>query len=137
MSDTFVCGVRENERPGNALNNSRSDEVILLPNSMKSRNAIASGEGERTESAKAPAIMQAYPNPSSGPVYLVLDLPMEAEHITLSYMDALGRLISTTNVRTGTSISEVETNGWPNGVYSAVVHWNEMDQQTVRFSIQR
>jgi hypothetical protein len=120
-----------------ALNNSRSEEVILLPTSMKARNALVLEEGGTFETPTVTPILQAYPNPSSGPVYLVLDLPTEAKHITLMYLDALGRMVYTTNVKSGTSIEEVQTAGWPNGMYNAVLHWDNAMQQTVRFSLQR
>jgi hypothetical protein len=40
-------------------------------------------------------------------------------------------------VPSGTSIEEVQTAGWPNGIYNAVLQWDDEVQETVRFSLQR
>lgn len=88
------------------------------------------------EPADAP-VLEVFPNPSNGPVYLVLHLPMEASEVQLVILDATGKTMASTRPRIGTGVVELPSGTWPNGMYMAVLRSAGIQIGTVRFALAR
>ena len=62
-------------------------------------------------------MLEAYPNPSSGPVYLVYRTGDTGDASALRIVDAKGALIKQIKVAGGSGILEVDVRDWNAGVY--------------------
>lgn len=72
--------------------------------------------------AHAPVLLQAYPNPSNGPVYLVYTVPEGVEQAELRMHDAAGRDVHRQRVAPQNGIAEIIPRHVANGMHVASLH---------------
>ena len=88
-------------------------------------------------SAQAPSVLQAYPNPSNGPVYLVYTVPEGVERAELQMMDAMGRLVYSQRVAPQNGIAEVMPDQVANGMHVAILVCDGIRTGTAKLSLTR
>lgn len=83
------------------------------------------------------SLLSAYPDPTDGPAYLVTNVPEGCEHPGVAILDATGRQLQNIVVEPGIGIVEVQTDGWPPGLYLAQLTLDGSTAMTIKFSVQR
>jgi hypothetical protein len=64
-------------------------------------------------------VLEAYPNPSNGPVYVVCNVPASAERASLILHDLKGRAVGQLVVDPGMGLAELRPGALPAGLYLA------------------
>ncbi len=102
-----------------ALGTDLPEEIIILP-----------GEGSKSmgQRANANAIvwdtgltLEVFPNPSSGPVFAVVEVPEGVEEAELRVLDVHGRVLQVKRLNAGPSLVSLKTDGLAPGLYLAEV----------------
>jgi len=115
------------------LGDSLPDEMEL-PNTTK---RLLNRHTWSNASAKAPSLLQTYPNPSNGPVYLVYTVPEGVERAELRMMDAMGRLVYSQRVAPQNGIAEIMPDQVANGMHVAILVCDGIRTGTAKLSLTR
>jgi hypothetical protein len=83
------------------------------------------------------AVLEAYPNPTTGPVYLVYRTPVDDGQLNLTVVDANGREVYHGTRDVGAGIVELSTTGWPAGLYVVELSAEDLEPMRVKLSVQR
>lgn len=82
-------------------------------------------------------VLEAYPNPTKGPVYIVFKTPAEIGQLDLRVVDANGRDVYRSATQAGSGIVELNTALWSNGLYVVELSSSLMEAARVKLSVQR
>lgn len=115
-----------------ALGQAPLDEVILLPMEQK-RGTSARRERRRPDHQ---ADLHAWPNPSSGPVYVLCNVPASVEHASLRILDLNGRLVRELDLIAGMGIAELQPDFAAPGIYVAVLRLDGIRTGQVKLALQ-
>jgi len=85
----------------------------------------------------APVLLQAYPNPSSGPVYIVYTVPEGAEHAELRLMDATGRWVYSQRMAPQNGIAEIMPGHLAGGMHVAMLLCDGIRVGTTKLNLTR
>ncbi len=108
------------------------DEVIKLPDEDRSTTV----RRQRHAVSNRPMLLEAYPNPSTGPVYLVCNVPPSVAKATLRIMDMNGRLIREQALANGEGIAELEPGMASPGIYLAELRLDGIRAGQVKLALQ-
>ncbi len=108
------------------------DEEVILPVLAQPR-----APGKPRKPRRSLPELAAYPNPTNGPVYLVLQTPEGVERVVLEVLDPQGRMMRTMAVSPGQPIQELDTRGWTNGLYAVRVEWDGVETAFAKFQLVR
>lgn len=98
-----------------ALGNELPDEVIILPEDGAKR-AIQQQQVHPISWANE-MVLEAFPNPSNGPVFLAYTLPEGCEQGILSIADLSGRAMAKQLTYQSSGLVQITTNEWSAGLY--------------------
>ena len=115
-----------------ALLGQQWNEELILPKPDRTFHAIE----QPVTTATVPTI-EAYPNPSNGPVYLVVELPAGVEEGLVRVMDPLGRMLLEKRFTGRMQVVEVDTRGVAIGLYTAGLYVDGIGAGTVKFEVVR
>lgn len=115
-----------------ALGSEPLDEVIILPVEQRS----ATVRRQRHAVSDKPMLLQAYPNPSTGPVYVVCNVPQSVAKASLWIMDLNGRLIHEQPLAAGEGIAELQPGMAAPGIYLAELHLDGIRAGQVKLALQ-
>lgn len=107
------------------------DEVILLPMEPKSIRSR-----ERSHASTEPRILEANPNPSSGPIYIVCNVPEGVQQATVRITDMNGRVVHERNLIAGAGIVELDRQMAAAGIYVAELHLDGIRAGQVKLAVQ-
>ncbi len=113
-----------------ALGNELPDEVIILPEEGAKRSVREEG-GHFIDWANE-MLLEAFPNPSNGPVYLAYTLPHGCERGTIQITDLSGRELIHQSAYQPIGLLQVPTENWNAGLYVATLH---ADGQQIKVKI--
>jgi hypothetical protein len=91
---------------------------------------------QRQPVSDKPLLLEAYPNPSSGPVYVVCNVPPSVAKATLRIMDMNGRLVHEQAVAAGAGIAELEPDMAAPGIYLAELRLDGIRAGLVKLALQ-
>jgi|JI9StandDraft_2_1071091.scaffolds.fasta_scaffold00777_12 hypothetical protein len=115
-----------------ALGNELPDEIIILPEVGAKRTDI-----QRTSTAVQWAgalLLEAFPNPSNGPVFLAYTLPAGSSDGTIHITDLSGRVVAQKTTSLSSGLLQVPTSDWGAGLY-LVSLLSDGQQTQVKLSI--
>jgi hypothetical protein len=115
-----------------ALGSEPLDEVIVLPKEERS----ATVRRQRHAISDKPMLLQAYPNPSTGPVYVVCNVPQSVAKASLRIMDLNGRLVHEEALAAGTGIAELRPGLAAPGIYLAELQLDGIRAGQVKLALQ-
>jgi hypothetical protein len=81
-------------------------------------------------------LLQAYPNPSTGPVYVVCNVPPSVVKASLCIMDLNGRLVHEEALAAGTGIAELRPGLASPGIYLAELRLDSIRAGQVKLALQ-
>lgn len=110
------------------------EEVIILPTDMQPRSSAQHRERSRT--SQQPMLLEAYPNPSDGPVYVVCNVPEGVSKASLQIRDMNGRLLSDQRVEAGLGVAVLQTGVVAAGVYLAELRLDGIRAGQVKLALQ-
>lgn len=116
-----------------ALGQEIPDEIILHPEDTPKRSARPNKMVDWTNGPQ----LEAFPNPSNGPIFVVFDVPEGVRDAVLRILDLSGRELRYQRISTGPGISTMDTDAWANGVYIAELRWDGAAIAAVRLAVQR
>jgi hypothetical protein len=108
------------------------NEEVILPKPVRSFQA----QEMPLVDTEAPFI-EAYPNPTNGPVYLVVHLPEGASEGLVRVMDPLGRLLVEQRFAGSVQVIDMNTSGEATGLYTAGLYVDGLDLGTIKFEVLR
>ena len=82
-------------------------------------------------------LLTAYPNPTTGPVYLVYKVPEGVEQVELRMLDALGRLVTQERVAPRNGIIEVLPSQLATGMHVAALYCDGIRVGTAKVNVLR
>jgi len=118
-----------------ALGNALPAEVIVLP-MEEAKSTQRSAAPVRPVAALSPMLLDAYPNPTDGPQWLVYRMPEGSGDAVLVVRDALGREVLKQAVPSTIGILELATHSWANGLYNATVVVDGIAAQVTKLLVQ-
>jgi hypothetical protein len=110
------------------------DEVIILPEDGEQRST--SQRRVRNRTSETPLLLQAYPNPSDGPVYVVCNVPDGVEQARLCVADLNGRLVKEIVLNNGAGIAEIRPGFAAAGIYLAELRLDGIRAGQVKLALQ-
>jgi len=116
-----------------ALNHIEYEEPVVLPNMMKSSQAIA--EYRKLINAEPPKQMELYPNPSDDYVIITYSLEVDEPGCTIGISDLNGMHIHTIDITNMQDQVVVDTQNWKPGVYIATLKKNGNPVESFKFTI--
>jgi hypothetical protein len=119
-----------------ALGEGSVEEIILLPLEFRASRALPTIAYQPVEWAEE-VVLEAYPNPTKGPVYIVFRTPIEVGQLELRVVDANGREAYRSSVVGGSGIVELHTAGWTSGLYVVELSSELMEPTRVKLSVLR
>ena len=108
------------------------DEVVLLPKEERSTTV----RRQRHAVSDKPMLLQAYPNPSNGPIYVVCNVPQSVTKASLRIMDLNGRLVHEQVLSPGMGIAELIPGFAAPGIYMAVLSLDDIRAGQVKLALQ-
>ena len=81
-------------------------------------------------------LLEAYPNPSTGPVYVVCNVPQSVAKATLRITDMNGRLVHEQTLGNGEGIAELESGMAAPGIYLAELRLDGIRAGQVKLALQ-
>lgn len=93
--------------------------------------------GLNADKAKVASLLAAYPNPSTGPVYLVYEVPEGVEQVELHVHDATGRLIHAERVPSRNGILELTKASFSPGMHIASLRFDGILAGTAKLEVVR
>ena len=118
-----------------ALGEEPSDEIILLP--LEERGMLQTSSVTSSYSWSDGPFIEVYPNPGSGLVWVVYDVPEEMDDARLVVHDLEGRQLREVQFTTGTGIVQLETDAWVPGLYLAELRLQGSVAYSVKLALQR
>lgn len=115
-----------------ALGSEPQDEVIILP--VEERSATV--RRQRHAVSNKPMLLEAYPNPSNGPVYVVCNVPQSVTKASLRILDLNGRLVHEQVLSPGMGIAELIPGFAAPGIYMAVLSLDDIRAGQVKLALQ-
>lgn len=115
-----------------ALGSEPLDEVIILP--VEERSATV--RRQRHAVSNKPMLLQAYPNPSAGPVYVVCNVPQSVAKASLRIMDLNGRLVHVQALSPGMGFAELMPGFAAPGIYLAELQLDGIRAGQVKLALQ-
>jgi hypothetical protein len=119
-----------------ALGEASMEEIILLPLEIRAAMNVSSEQQQPVEWADE-VVLEAYPNPTKGPVYIIYRTPVENVQLDIRVVDANGREVYSGNVASGSGIVELNTASWISGLYVAEFSSVLMEPAHVKLSVLR
>ncbi|MEZ4757879.1 MAG: T9SS type A sorting domain-containing protein [Flavobacteriales bacterium] len=80
---------------------------------------------------------EAYPNPSSGPVYLTYSVVEGVENATLEVYTEQGQLVMSKTLGNSNGIAELNTQQWAPGVHVAVLYFDGLRVGSTKLNMVR
>jgi hypothetical protein len=114
-----------------ALGGEQFEEVIVLPVVERRSNGRV-----RAANSPEPLILDAFPNPSNGFVYVVCNVPMGTEHAALVVRDLNGRLLQQIRIGPGPAMVELDLSTQAAGIYMASLELDGVRAGQVKLAIQ-
>jgi Secretion system C-terminal sorting domain len=111
------------------------DEIILLPFELRASSALYTQLAKPVEWAYE-VVLEAYPNPTKGPVYIVFKTPIEIGQLELRVVDANGREAHRASLKSGSGIVELSSTNWSSGLYVVELSTPLMETARVKLSVQ-
>jgi len=99
-----------------ALGEELPEEIILLPLEQPKRLLVA--EHRASDWPDGP-VLEAFPNPSRGPIFLVYEVPEGIAKAELRVVDLSGREVRILSIPKGSGLIEFQTAEWAAGIYLA------------------
>lgn len=115
------------------LNETVYDEPILLPDILKSTNAIS--EYQNLVNTKPPKMLDVYPNPSDDYVIIKYNLEIESTGSIIEINNVNGKPVKVINIYGKQNQVVVDTQNWKPGVYIATIKNNGNLKENVKFTI--
>jgi hypothetical protein len=114
----------EGSAPANAwlhaLGSELPDEVIILPEDGAKR--MGTPRSSAAVDWANEFLLEAFPNPSNGPVFLAYTLPEGSVSGTILIAELSGREVARQNAYQESGILQVPTSGWSAGLYLVTLH---------------
>ena len=132
----YVQGSAQANAWREAMGEAAVEEIILLP--LEERSMVAS-----TSSSRGPIdwadelVLEVYPNPAKGPVYVVMHSPDTHGQNTLQVMGANGSVVHRSATPAGANVIELNTADWASGLYVIELSSDHMQPARVKLSVQR
>ncbi len=115
-----------------ALGGAPLEELILLPTP-----GLKNSRNERTrQRANSAAVLHAWPNPSSGPVYVLCNVPANVGNAMLRIIDLNGRLVQEMALAAGSGITEIKSGFAAAGIYLAELRLDGIRAGQVKLVLQ-
>ena len=115
-----------------ALGDSLPPEVIVLPDTLA---PLQMRQTARVVKYPVATLLQAYPNPTNGPIYLVYHLPEGVEHAYIHVVDLTGREVENKALPNSMGILELQTGPWATGLYAAELEMDGQRASTIKLAI--
>ncbi|MGV9013750.1 MAG: T9SS type A sorting domain-containing protein [Flavobacteriales bacterium] len=90
----------------------------------------------RNRNSQTPMLLEAYPNPSDGPVYVVCNVPDGVAQACLRIMDLNGRLVREMTLEPGSGIAEIQPDFASPGIYVAELQLDGIRAGRVKLALQ-
>ena len=117
--------------PSETLMENKLEEVIVLPvDERRSSGRV------RSTSSSEPLILDAYPNPTTGLVYVVCNVPMGSENSKIVISDLHGRLAQQVIIGVGASVVELDLSSKAAGLYTATLLLDGVPIGQVKVAVQ-
>ncbi|MBS1937557.1 MAG: T9SS type A sorting domain-containing protein, partial [Bacteroidetes bacterium] len=110
------------------------EEVIILPTDMQLRSSAR--HRERDRASHQPLLLDAYPNPSVGPVHVVCNVPEGVSKATLQIRDLNGRLLYDQRVEPGMGVAVLQAGAVAAGIYLAELRLDGIRAGQVKLALQ-
>lgn len=107
-------------------------ETVILPRPYRSASYHSGSSG-----SAMPAMLEVHPNPSNGPVYVVVRMPEGAEDGTVRVMDPMGRLVLERNALERMQIIELTGKELASGLYTLGLSVDGIQAATAKFEVIR
>ena len=118
-----------------ALGNDLPEEIIILP-----EDGPKSAGLPRDQSAinwETGIQLEAFPNPSNGPLYIVYEVPEGSAQAELRLLDLHGRTMRSNRLGDGPGLLQWDTKGMAPGLYLAELRMDGLGLQQVKVVVQR
>jgi len=109
-------------------------EEIILPSK---REAAFQQREEEEAPATRSAVLEAYPNPSNGPVYLAYEVPEGVAQVRVVIVDAIGRVVADVPLDARKGVMELPTGYLGNGLHFAGLHLDGVRVATAKLNVMR
>ncbi len=109
------------------------EEVIILPTGMQPR---SSAQHRVRNRASQQPILEAYPNPSDGPIYVVCNIPEGVTKASLAIQDLNGRPVFEQTVEPGMGVALIHAGSVAAGVYMAELRLDGIRAGQVKLALQ-
>ncbi|MFZ1616162.1 MAG: T9SS type A sorting domain-containing protein [Flavobacteriales bacterium] len=110
------------------------DEVIVLPGEMELRSTAH--QRVRNGNFQTPMLLEAYPNPSDGPVFVVCNVPEGVAHASIQFFDLNGRMVKELGLDQGAGIAEIHPGFVSAGIYIAELRLDGIRSGQVKLALQ-
>ena len=117
--------------PSKTLLENKLQEVIVLPVDERR----SSGRVRSTRSTE-PLILDAYPNPTTGLVYVVCNVSMGSENSKIVIRDMHGRIAQQVSIGVGASVVELDLSSKAAGLYTATMLLDGVPIGQVKVAVQ-
>jgi Secretion system C-terminal sorting domain len=119
-----------------ALGEASVEEIILLPLEIRAAITVPRELRQPVQWADE-VVLEAYPNPTKGPVYIIYQTPVENVQFDLRVVDANGREVYRSTTQAGAGIVELSTTEWSSGLYVVELSSRLSETARVKLSVQR
>ena len=109
-------------------------EVIILPDDMQPKSGAQ--HRVRGRASQQPMLLEAYPNPSDGPVYVVCNVPEGVTKASLQIRDLNGRLLHDQPVEAGMGVAVLQAESVAAGIYLAELRLDGIRAGQVKLALQ-
>ncbi len=110
------------------------EEVIILPSDMQPRSGVQ--HRVRGRASQQPMLLEAYPNPSDGPVYVVCNVPEGVSTASLQIRDMNGRLVYDQPLEAGMGVAVLRAEAVAAGIYLAELRLDGIRAGQVKLALQ-
>lgn len=117
-----------------ALGEELPEEIIFFPEETPK---LALTEGGNTVEWPSSSQLEAFPNPSTGPVFLTYQVPEETDQGELRVVDLSGRDLFTKMLGNGPGALVLQTDAWEPGIYLAELRVDGAPVEQTRFVVVR
>jgi hypothetical protein len=117
-----------------ALNAIDYEEPIILPDMLKSSEAVVEYQELLNKAVEAPGYIKIQPNPAKDYIILKYDLEMESDAV-IEMNNLSGKLMHTERLRNKTDEIVIDTRSWNTGVYIATLKIEGKMIESVKFTI--
>ena len=110
------------------------EEVVILPADMQPRSG--SQHGVRNRASQQSLLLEVYPNPSDGPVYVVCNVPESVSKASLQIRDMNGRLVYDQPLEAGMGVAVLRAEAVAAGIYLAELRLDGIRAGQVKLALQ-